>query len=338
MISFTIWITEKCNLACKYCYEQSFFEDGRCDGTYNEAVVSFIKNIADYYPDDDIIISFHGGEPLLGFDVIKKYVRKLKFIFRERVQFSITTNGTLIDSEIADYLVRYFSNISISLDGIKTINDKNRVNNAGCGTYDVVMNNLLMLPVRKNALRIRMTLTAEAVDYFYDSIVDLVSKGYTFMAPVIAVNDAGWDDSKIDKLFLQIQKLVDNGYGYLPFIKRLCEEPRVLSQCNGGIKSFNVSIKGKIYPCEYVIGNDGFCLGDIQDGISIIDNGKKYISIYNKKNEGACEECSYSAYCDAVRCKYYNYVNNGDLLEPSDNQCRVERLNYRIWREFGCQK
>ena len=44
---------------------------------------------------EEVLITFHGGEPLLGIEVIEQYVDRLKKYFMDRVQFCITTNGTL---------------------------------------------------------------------------------------------------------------------------------------------------------------------------------------------------------------------------------------------------
>lgn len=337
MISFTIWITEKCNLGCKYCYEQDLFKNKRNTGKYSENVVGFITSIAELYPDEEVLITFHGGEPLLGIEVIEQYVDRLKKYFMDRVQFCITTNGTLLNEKNIEFLCKNFCDISVSLDGIKSINDKNRINKAGEGTYDLVVKNLEKISIPKHSIRIRMTITAEAVEVFYKSITELVSKGYTFLVPVVAVNDPNWNDEKICELFSQVKKLISEGYGELPFLKRLLEEPKILSRCNGGIKNFSIATDEKVYPCEYVMGNELFCLGTLGDGIGIIKKAEKYMSLYYSHNEGACAECSYEKYCDAGRCKCYNYINSGELLSPSDNQCRIEHLNYRIWREFGCQ-
>ncbi len=338
MISFTIWVTEKCNLACRYCYEHDFFGSQRYNGKYSEDVISFIKEIASLYCDDDIVIMFHGGEPLLEFDIVKQYVSCLQGLFQDRVSFCITTNGILMNDAIAEYLVKNFVDISVSLDGNKSVNDRNRVNKLGQGTYDLVMANLEKIPIRKDAIRIRMTITADSVEYFYESIVDLVAKGFTFLVPVIAVNDNKWDDLKIDILYNQVERLLNNGYGYLPFLEKACNMPRILPKCNGGIKSFNISVNNKIYPCEYIVGDDKFCIGEVGDGVHVIKRAEEFAKVYYENNDGACSNCSYSSYCDAVRCKFHNYANTSSLLVPSDNQCRAEQLNYRIWREFGCRK
>lgn len=48
-------------------------------------------------------------------------------------------------------------------------------------------------------------------------------------------------------------------------------------------------------------------------------------------------ECSYSGYCEAVRCKYYNYLNNNHLLKPNENQCSIEHIKYKVWKKYGEQ-
>ena len=64
-------VTEKCNLNCVYCYE----------GVKSEKIMPFEvakKAVTDTFnlldESDTLIITFHGGEPLTAFGLIKKFV------------------------------------------------------------------------------------------------------------------------------------------------------------------------------------------------------------------------------------------------------------------------
>ncbi len=88
MPSFTIWMTNKCNLACNYCYEKNNVDRIADEKVMDiETMVAFIKGKADRYKEKDILISFHGGEPLLEYNRIKEYVERLEQIFRDRRLF-----------------------------------------------------------------------------------------------------------------------------------------------------------------------------------------------------------------------------------------------------------
>ncbi|MEL7658260.1 MAG: radical SAM protein, partial [Bacillota bacterium] len=65
--------------------------------------------------------------------------------FGKEVSFNITTNGTLLTSEMVQFFQDHEVNLMISLDGPKEINDKNRVFANGRGTFDAVMKQIEMI-------------------------------------------------------------------------------------------------------------------------------------------------------------------------------------------------
>ena len=85
-------------------------------------------------------VSFFGGEPFLCFDVIKYIVSALndKIIVNS---YEVTTNGTLLNEEIIDFLDQNRFKVIISLDGPKYIQEKLRV---GCN-YEKVISSIEQL-------------------------------------------------------------------------------------------------------------------------------------------------------------------------------------------------
>lgn len=338
MLSFAVWVTEKCNLRCNYCYEKKRFEQ-RADLTEDiEDILDFIVFIAREYKDEDVVLTFHGGEPLLKYNLIKRFVCGLKQILGERIEFGITTNGILLTDEMIDFLSENFVDVSISIDGIKEIHDRNRIFPTGEGSFDYAINSMNKLKDNGLEVRARMTLTPESVRHFYESIKFLYMKKIKYIVPAIAVNDLRWNQNDFLNLWHEVDRLVEDGYGDIPFFKRIINGPIELSKCSGGIKSFNIACDKRVYPCEYVVGDSKFKLGTVCNPKEVIENGKKYAEIYSKENVGECRTCSYKKYCEASRCKLFNYMNTGDVLCPSDNQCQVEHLKYNIWRKYSCQK
>ena len=337
MISFSIWLTEKCNMHCLYCYEKDNFTSKNDMPECYDKIVGFIKYISEKYPHDDIIVNFDGGEPLLRFNTLKVLVNLLdSAIDKKRIQYGITTNGTLLNEEIAEYISKKFADISISIDGIKNVHNRNRLFRDGNGSYDKILNNINESGFDKKNIRIRMTLTAFGANYFYDSVQELYKLGFRYIVPAIAVNDIDWTQKKFDQLFENLKRIADSEYSNLSFFQKLVDYKIPLSLCTGGIKTFNIGCDCNIYPCEYVVGIKKFSLGNLFDYKKAYHNGLEYRQIYETVNDGDCVECSYLSFCETSRCKYYNYINNNDLFTPSVNQCQVEHLKYKIWRLFGC--
>lgn len=128
---FSINVSQVCNLACTYCAAGG-------DGTYGSNVSKLnldttyaqLKWLLDKVPNGEMFeIRYLGGEPLLYPSVVRdiaSYARLQAAGRNIQLQFSITTNGTLISPKVADMLADLKAEVTISLDGDKEINDKVR--------------------------------------------------------------------------------------------------------------------------------------------------------------------------------------------------------------------
>jgi uncharacterized protein len=86
----------------------------------------------------DILITFHGGEPLL----VKRawyawFLTEAKALFGDEVAatFALQTNGILLDDAWIDFLVQNDIPFGISVDGPAEVHDAFRVDHKGRGTY-----------------------------------------------------------------------------------------------------------------------------------------------------------------------------------------------------------
>lgn len=99
-----LWVTTSCNFSCKYCYEgekKKSFDLSK--PTLNNLITHIIQEIKDV--DEEIIIEFHGGEPLLNFPLIEYTVNKINCIFpKNKKRYGITTNAYYLDEKKADFL------------------------------------------------------------------------------------------------------------------------------------------------------------------------------------------------------------------------------------------
>ena len=62
MSSFNIWVTEKCNFCCTYCYEKSRLTLSMNDETVEKTIAFIRRNIN---PNGYNMVNFHGGEILM---------------------------------------------------------------------------------------------------------------------------------------------------------------------------------------------------------------------------------------------------------------------------------
>lgn len=144
-------ITQNCNLRCSYCPYSSNNGTNRLHSN-KKMSWELAKKSIDYYKFNSVdsgkaVLSFYGGEPLIEFELIKKCVDYFKTTFKgKEIALYITTNGTLIDNSKAEYLEKNNFKVTISLDGTKITNDRNRkfLNNNG-SVFDTVTNNIKMI-------------------------------------------------------------------------------------------------------------------------------------------------------------------------------------------------
>lgn len=149
--SITIFTTEKCNMNCTYCFERNF--KNQIGNTSNDIIKKSLDLLFKIDDGSEKKITFFGGEPTLNIDSIKyacDYYKQLKNNgLKSTVYIDINTNLLYIDDRFIDLINNIkqdiFIYISVSLDGNKEINDSQRVDKNGYGTYDRIINNVKKL-------------------------------------------------------------------------------------------------------------------------------------------------------------------------------------------------
>ncbi|MBQ3945420.1 MAG: radical SAM protein, partial [Alphaproteobacteria bacterium] len=91
---------------------------------------------------DNVIISWHGGEPtMVGLDYFKDYMKIVNKYKKDNqnVVNMLQTNATLITDDMAQFFKDNGFIISISLDGDEASHNKNRYNYKGQGSFKDTM-------------------------------------------------------------------------------------------------------------------------------------------------------------------------------------------------------
>lgn len=146
-------ITEDCNFRCRYCIFSGNYEGFRDHskrymdfGTAKTAIDQFFQLIEmkkRYNPLNFTAITFYGGEPLLNFSLIKECVNYINARYSNYdPKYNITTNGSLLSEDKANWLMQQDFGISVSLDGPEEEHDRNRIYASGRGTFKDVMRNI----------------------------------------------------------------------------------------------------------------------------------------------------------------------------------------------------
>src|SRR5262245_17606477 len=169
-------VTNQCNLACTYCYEYGEdkivdTENGKqpkfmTEATAREAIEFALRESRD---NPRAHITFFGGETLMNFNVLKStiaYARRRAAEAGKDIDFSLTTNATLLRPEVIEFLAEERVGVTISIDGPEEMQDKFRVFKNGAGSYDIVAPKIKALLARHRTRPIgaRVTLTKQTLD------------------------------------------------------------------------------------------------------------------------------------------------------------------------------
>ena len=156
-IEAVIKVAERCNINCSYCYvfnkgDESF--KGRpvkiSQQVMTETAAYLAQGARDLKASAATII-FHGGEPLMmGKRNFDTFAATLLAALTDipSVRLGVQTNALLLDDEWVDIFARHRMSAGVSLDGPEDINDLERKDLRGRGTYQRTVNGLRLLQRR----------------------------------------------------------------------------------------------------------------------------------------------------------------------------------------------
>ncbi len=337
-------IAHDCNLACKYC----FAEEGEYHG--RRALMSFEvgKKALDFLVKNsgnrvNLEVDFFGGEPLMNWQVVKdlvNYGRSLEKQNNKKFRFTLTTNGILLNDEIMEFLNREMSNVVLSIDGRKEINDLMRPYRGGQGSYDTIVPKFKKVAESRNQTNyyVRGTFTRNNLD-FAEDVMHLADLGFQQISvePVVAMPEDDYalrkeDIPKIleeyDRLAVELLKRRKEGRGvnFFHFMIDLKGGPCVakrLSGCGSGTEYLAVTPWGDFYPCHQFVGKEEFLMGNVDEGITRTDirDEFKTCNVYAKEK---CRSCFARFYCSGG-CAANSYNFHGSINDAYDLGCELQR-------------
>ncbi len=146
--TFIIELTEECNMRCTYCvFDESSNRDRNHSRKKND-ITKIMSAIDSFYTrtnKQDAYIVFYGGEPLIEFEMMRDIVDYTLNNYGNVFKFSFTTNGILLTEDKFSFFVSNNFLITVSIDGPKEVNDRNRVLRNGKGTHSKVFEKLSKL-------------------------------------------------------------------------------------------------------------------------------------------------------------------------------------------------
>lgn len=342
-------VAHDCNLACRYCFaDEGEYHGRRALMSYEVGKKALDFLVANSGKRRNLEVDFFGGEPLMNWHVVKKlvaYGRSLEEDNDKKFRFTLTTNGVLINDEVIDFCNREMSNVVLSLDGRKEINDAMRPargQRAGVrsGSYDIIVpkyNKFVKSRGTKDYF-IRGTYTRNNLDFSND-VLHFAELGFkqTSMEPVVGDENESYtikpDDlprimeeyDNLAKEYLK-RKKEGKGFNFFHFNIDLTHGPCVakkLSGCGAGTEYLAVTPWGDFYPCHQFVGREEFLLGDVDRGLirQDISDEFKMCNVYAKPK---CRECFARFYCSGG-CAANSYSFHGSLTDTYDLGCELQK-------------
>lgn len=243
-IRVNLVITHQCNLNCQYCVQKK--DNSNFTIELAQKLFSLLKN---FEPKDKLEFHFYGGEPLLFLDQIKKIVKFLLSIDKS-FKFSITTNGTLLNDKVCDFLIQNEFIVYISLDGDLETQLINRNNSSKLDSYCNIRKYARKLVRNLKDIRVTMVINNKKLQNIVKNIFHINSLGFKkiFISPVCGIvwkkkeinnfkHELIYLLSKNDKL-MKKNIIIDN-------LKNLQPEIQILH--NNKLKGFSIDCDGSIY-------------------------------------------------------------------------------------------
>ncbi|WRS28249.1 thioether cross-link-forming SCIFF peptide maturase [Oscillospiraceae bacterium MB08-C2-2] len=337
-------VSHDCNLRCEYC----FAGKGDYSGGRMLMPVEIGKKAVDLLIEKsqgrrNLELDFFGGEPLMNFQMVKEvvaYAREQEKIHGKNFRFTITTNGMLLDESKMDFINAEMSNVVLSIDGRKEVNDRVRARVNGSGCYDAIMPKFQRLVEKRDHDRyyVRGTFTKYNLDFSKD-VESLHAAGFDQISvePVAANPALPYAITREDlpRIFEEYEILArkilaskeeGKGYNFFHFMLDLDQGPCAIKRlrgCGCGNEYIAVTPDGDIYPCHQFIGHDQWKMGSLLDGTLDLDMKERFskTSVYQKQD---CQQCWAKFYCSGG-CNANNMQYEGDILKSYDIACQMEK-------------
>lgn len=338
-------LTNQCNLSCQYCYEYGADKVATPAGkpkfidfdTARDSVDFLLKQSAGR---KQVHITFFGGETLMNFPLLKRvveYATQTAGLAGRTVDFSLTTNATLLTPAIIEFLSDNRVGVTVSIDGPKELNDKMRVFPNGRGSYDIIAPRVreLIRHHRTRPITARVTLTSQVTDIvaIYRHLKDEIGFHEIGFAPattapnrLYTIGDRGMDHV-LDQFGVLANEYLEHAlrgeaHGFSNVTDTLAELHKGVNKshpCGAGLGLVGVGPSGDIAPCHRFVDSDQHALGHISTGM---DQAKQadFLRRGHVQNKYECQTCWARPLC-AGGCHHEAFVRYGDTGHPNLHYC-----------------
>lgn len=359
--TFTIEVTQKCNLRCKYCCYSGEYDNRRSHANVelsDNDLIKCVKLIGDNMDLESpyITICFYGGEALLAKRKIEQIISTLQANHPNvEFVFSISSNGLLLNRHNIEWICNTTNlKIVITIDGDKVMHDKNRVTRNGNGSFDIIMQNLstfrnlypeLYLQkvefistvksikdvISLNSFWMRNELLNKSIPKHVSSLIPNFSKGEHISLDEIAFNSffqAAFNAyiNNEDNILTNELRRFTNIIKHRPIVS-ISSQQRFITCLHEPYSCF-ITAKGRLYICERMCQEHS--IGDLDHGI---DQSKcmQLNKTFTERKNKFCSKCWAKRLCKICATN----LNNNE--EQFVQYCNSERMQLKLALQYFCE-
>jgi len=328
-LSASFELTYQCNHKCIHCYQPSPHQ------AEDELTTVQIKYILQQLADAQcLFLALTGGEPLLH----KDFWEIAEYAFRKNFVVTLQTNGSLLTRSSIDRIKELnFLQVHISLLGADS---KTHDAITGYpGSFGKVIKATQALIEKGITVFLKVTLIKENVNQLrqIDRLVKNLGALVVFSPTIFPCSDCAKhvldyriSDTDLKKAFTYLAKKDKNTL----LLNQVLDGESPL--CFAGRSDCCVNPKGQLYPCVGL----PIVLGDLTKETfkQIWDNSDnlKKIRSLKFKDLKKCQECELINFC--IRCPGLCYLENGSLITPSQEICRITKAIKEVFDEYEEKK
>jgi uncharacterized protein len=342
-----------CNLSCTYCYKEDLTIPSKGELMGYDTAIQSVEMLLRESPDQPRYnVVFFGGEPLSNMPLIRGVVEYCEERFAAldaTVDFTLTTNATLLNEKLIDWFNAHRFGLTISMDGPKAMHDKNRITVGGQGTYDVVKRKVELLLSRYTARPVgcRVTLTRGVTDVerIFDHLYHELGFAEVGFGPVTSGDIEEYNLTADEQLevfagmkrlglkYLEAASRGENfGFGNMhQMLTDMYEGNKKLLPCGAGVGLLAVDKDGGLNLCHRFTGSDLPLFGNVKTGIDKPRLAEFVEQRLDRSNTG-CETCRIRNLCSGG-CYHESYAKYGDPSRPAYHYCDL----LRDWIDYGVE-
>jgi len=311
LYALSLAIAQKCNMGCSYCYaDQGNFGGPSKNMTIESAIKAIDLLLKDCPEGGKVQLTFLGGEPLFNRKAIRDAVGYADIKAKEKnisVNYSITTNGTLLTEDDALFFETHGFAVTISLDGLKDAHDAQRPMKGGKGSFDLIMKNIRpLLEIQKNMqVSARVTVTSENTN-LGEALDEFIQMGFHSVgfSPLLRSSNGKGEMSK-ESLTLMLENMIACGlnfeknvlagkrYPFLNMVNALKEISKGTHRpypCGAGAGYMGVSADEELFACHRFVNEDAGYMGDLNKGINT-DVQNQWLTTRHVHKQEPCSKC-----------------------------------------------